>query len=75
MTPLATPWEILSVCLLIFAALTVAVLHRPAWWLLAGMGAAMTVSLALGDPVAAYLVAAGGALLHAARSPWPPPRR
>ena len=70
MTPLATPWEILSVCLLIFAAPTVAVLHRPAWWLLAGMGAAMTVSLALGDPVAAYLVAAGGALLHAAHA-WP----
>ena len=68
MTPLATPWEILSVCLLIFAAPTVAVLHRPAWWLLAGMGAAMTVSLALGDPVAAYLVAAGGALLHAAHA-------
>lgn len=65
MTPLATPWEMLGVCLLIFAAPTVAVLHRPAWWLLAGMGATMTAALALGDPVAAYLAAAGGAVLHA----------
>lgn len=65
MTPLTAPWETLAVCLLIFAAPVVAVLHRPSWWLLGGMAATLTASLAVDAPHVAYLVAAGGAGLHA----------
>lgn len=67
MTPLvaSAPWETLVVCLLLLTAPTMAVLHRPAWWLLAGMAAAMSGTLLVADGATAYAVAAGGTLLHA----------
>lgn len=69
MTPLppatSAPWETLAVCLLLFLAPTVAVLHRPAWWLLAGMAGAIGAALAVDDGAAAYAIAAAGTLLHA----------
>jgi hypothetical protein len=46
----------------------VAVLHRPAWWLLAGMAGSMAASLFAGDGVTAYAIVAGGTLLHAAHA-------
>lgn len=71
MPPLASaPWETLLVCLLLFAAPTVAVLHRPAWWLLAGMAASIAASLLAADAVTAYAVVAAGTLLHAMHA-WP----
>lgn len=70
MTPAvaSAPWETLAVCLLLLAAPTVAVLHRPAWWLLAGMAGSMAASLFAADGVSAYAIAAGGTLLHAAHA-------
>jgi NADH-quinone oxidoreductase subunit M len=68
MTPalgVAAPWETLAVCLLLLLAPTVAVLHRPPWWLLAGVTAALTASLTAADGVTAYAITAGGTLLHA----------
>ncbi|MEZ5419503.1 MAG: proton-conducting transporter membrane subunit [Vicinamibacterales bacterium] len=64
-SPASAPWETLAVCLLLFAAPTVAVLHRPAWWLLGGMAGALAAALAVNDGPTAYAIAAGGALLHA----------
>lgn len=64
----SAPWETLVVCLLLFAAPTVAVLHRPAWWLLAGMAATITASLFASDGATAYFIVAGGAVLHAAHA-------
>lgn len=67
MTPavVSAPWETLAVCLLLLAAPTVAVLHRPAWWLLAGMAGSMAASLFAADGATAYAIASGGTLLHA----------
>ncbi len=64
----SAPWETLAVCLLLLAAPTVAVLHRPAWWLLAGMAGSIAASLFAGDGVTAYLIVAVGSLLHAAHA-------
>lgn len=66
----SAPWETLVVCLLLFAAPTVAVLHRPPWWLLVGMAASIPAALLAGDGATAYFIVAGGALLHAAHA-WP----
>lgn len=63
------PWETLGVCLLLLVAPTVAVLHRPAWWVLAGIAGTLTASLAVDDGATAYAIAAAGTLLHA-RHAW-----
>ena len=67
----SAPWETLAVCLLLLAAPTVAVLHRPVWWLLAGMAGSIAASLFAGDGVTAYLIVAVGSLLHAAHAVAP----
>jgi NADH-quinone oxidoreductase subunit M len=64
----SAPWETLAVCLLLFLAPTVALLHRPAWWLLAGMAGSIAAALAVDDAVTAYAIAAAGTLLHAAHA-------
>jgi len=72
MTPViaSAPWETLGICLLLLAAPTVAVLHRPPWWLLGGMAASLAAALFADDGPTAYACLAGGALLHAAHA-WP----
>ena len=62
----SAPWETLVVCLLLFAAPTVAVLHRPPWWLLAGMAATITASLFASDGATAYFIVAEASVQGAA---------
>jgi NADH-quinone oxidoreductase subunit M len=73
-TPLAgtatAPWETLAVCLLLFAASTVAVQHRPAALLLVGLPLTITAALLTGNGALAYGVLALGGLLHAWHA-WP----
>jgi NADH-quinone oxidoreductase subunit M len=61
----AAPWETLAVCLLLFAAPSVAVQHRPPLLLLVGMPATIAAALLADDGAVAYAAIALGGLLHA----------